>query len=72
MVSNFEFRQTEIQGLIEVAPFKADDIRGCFIKDYSREIFEKNGINHDLKEVFYTVSHKGYIYRQKKTSRRGE
>lgn len=61
MVQLFEFKKTEIEGLIEVSPFNADDVRGCFTKDYSKEVFEKNGINYDLKEVFYTTSHKGVI-----------
>lgn len=61
MVQQFEFKETKISGLIEVTPFNVEDIRGCFTKDYSKEIFEENGINHDLKEVFYTTSHKGVI-----------
>lgn len=61
MIQKFEFRETNISGLIEVTPFNADDIRGCFTKDYSREIFEQNGIYHDLAEVFYTTSKKGVI-----------
>lgn len=61
MIQKFEFKRTEIEGLIEVTPFNADDIRGCFTKDYSKEVFEANGIHHDLAEVFYTTSHKGVI-----------
>ena len=61
MVQKFEFRETEISGLIEVTPFNADDIRGCFTKDYSKEVFEANGIKHNLAEVFYTTSYKGVI-----------
>lgn len=61
MVQQFEFKETKISGLIEVTPFNAEDIRGCFTKDYSKEIFEANGIKHDLKEVFYTTSHRGVI-----------
>lgn len=61
MVQFFEFKKTEIEGLIEVTPFNADDVRGCFTKDYSKEVFENNGINYDLKEVFYTTSYKGVI-----------
>ncbi len=61
MIQKFEFKETEIVGLIEVTPFNADDIRGCFTKDYSKEVFEANGINHDLMEVFYTTSYKGVI-----------
>ena len=61
MLTKFDFRQTAISGLIEVTPFNADDIRGCFTKDYSKEVFEANGIHHDLAEVFYTTSYKGVI-----------
>ena len=61
MLQKFEFRSTLIPGLIEIIPFKADDSRGAFIKDYSKEVFEKNGISHDLSEVFYTVSHRGVV-----------
>lgn len=61
MIQKFEFRETEIKGLFEITPFNADDIRGCFTKDYSREIFEQNGIAHELMEIFYTTSHKGVI-----------
>lgn len=60
-LQKWEFRQTDIAGLIEVTPFNADDVRGCFTKDYSKEVFEANGIRHDLAEVFYTTSHKGVI-----------
>ena len=61
MIQPFAFKETKIKGLIEVTPFNADDIRGSFTKDYSKEIFEANGIRHDLMEVFYTTSHKGVI-----------
>ena len=61
MTTKFNFSETAISGLIEVTPFNADDVRGCFTKDYSKEVFEANGIHHDLAEVFYTTSHKGVI-----------
>lgn len=61
MNNKWSFRETIIPGLIEVTPFNADDIRGCFTKDYSKEVFEANGIHHDLVEVFYTTSYKGVI-----------
>lgn len=60
-VNHFSFNKTEINGLIEVTPFNAQDIRGDFIKDYSKEVFEQNGITYNLQEVFYTVSHKGVV-----------
>lgn len=61
MTTRFNFSETAISGLIEVTPFNADDVRGCFTKDYSKEVFEANGIHHDLAEVFYTTSRKGVI-----------
>jgi dTDP-4-dehydrorhamnose 3,5-epimerase len=61
MIQRFEFKETAIPGLIEITPFNAEDMRGCFTKDYSKEIFEQNGITHDLMEVFYTTSYKGVI-----------
>lgn len=61
MITSFSFKETEIKGLIEVTPFNADDVRGCFTKDYSKEMFAANGIDYNLAEVFYTTSHKGVI-----------
>lgn len=61
MITKFDFHETAIKGVIEVTPFNADDVRGCFTKDYSREAFAENGIEYDLQEVFYTTSRKGVI-----------
>ena len=61
MIEKFEFKETPLNGAYLIRPFFAPDERGCFIKDYNIEEFKKNGIQHDLKEVFYTVSHKGVI-----------
>ena len=36
MITKFDFEETEIPGLIKVTPFNADDVRGCFTKDYSK------------------------------------
>lgn len=61
MNQKFSFHGTEIEGLFLVKPFVAYDERGYFLKDYSKEVFEQNGHPYDLKEVFYTCSHKGVI-----------
>lgn len=61
MISKFEICKTDFEGAFLIKPFIATDLRGAFIKDYSQEFFEANGIEHNLKEVFYTVSHKGVI-----------
>lgn len=61
MIQKFEFEELDLKGAYLIKPFIAWDNRGHFIKDYSQEVFKQNGIDHDLKEVFYTVSRKGVI-----------
>lgn len=61
MVQQFEFQETKLKGAYLIKPFYASDERGGFIKDYNVHKFIENGINHELKEVFYTISHKGVI-----------
>lgn len=61
MTQKFEFKETILKGAYEITPFYATDERGGFIKDYNIDIFNQNGINHDLKEVFYTISKKSVI-----------
>lgn len=61
MIRKMTCDETKIKGLYEICPFNADDIRGCFTKDYSKEMFANFGIDYDIKEVFYTTSHKGVI-----------
>ncbi len=57
----WNFEELEMKGAYLVTPFFADDVRGGFLKDYSREEFAKNGIDYELAEVFYTISHKGVV-----------
>ena len=61
MIHKFEFEELDLKGAYIIRPFYASDDRGGFIKDYNTEIFKENGIVHDLREVFYTVSKKGVI-----------
>ena len=61
MIEKFKFEESELRGAYVIQPFYATDERGGFIKDYNIDEFSKNGINHELKEVFYTVSYKGVI-----------
>lgn len=60
-MQKWNFEKIELQGAYLITPFYADDNRGGFLKDYSKETFEQNGISHNLEEVFYTISHKGVI-----------
>ena len=61
MVHHFEFEKTGLEGVCLITPFYATDERGSFVKDYSGKVLREHGIEHDLKEVFYTYSHKGTI-----------
>ena len=61
MMQKFSFEELDLKGAYLIRPFIAFDERGSFIKDYSKETFEENGITYDLKEVFYTNSKKGVI-----------
>jgi dTDP-4-dehydrorhamnose 3,5-epimerase len=60
-MQQFSFEKTKLSGAFLIKPFIALDERGAFTKDYSEEVFEQNNIEHNLKEVFYTTSHKGVI-----------
>ena len=61
MMQKFEFQELDLKGAFLIKPFFADDNRGGFVKDYNIDTFKANGIEHDLKEVFYTISKKGVI-----------
>ena len=56
MIQKFEFKGLDMKGAYEITPFYATDERGGFIKDYNIDAFKQNGIDHELKEVFYTIS----------------
>lgn len=61
MIQKWTFDRTDIPGLVRIGAFNTTDVRGCLTKDYSKEVFESNGIHHDLTEIFYTTSYKGVI-----------
>lgn len=57
----FDFKPLDLEGAYLITPFYSEDLRGAFLKDYNIEIFKANGIDYELKEVFYTISKKGVI-----------
>lgn len=61
MIQKFDFQELDLKGAYLIKPFCATDERGCFIKDYNVDVFANNNIQHNLKEVFYTVSKRGVI-----------
>ncbi len=61
MVTKFNFEELSLKGAYKIQPFCATDERGGLVKDYNIDKFKTNGIEHELKEVFYTISKKGVI-----------
>lgn len=61
MIQKFDFQELDLKGAYLIKPFFATDDRGGLIKDYNVDTFRANGIDHDLKEVFYTISKRGVI-----------
>lgn len=61
MLKKFEFEELDLKGAYLICPFYATDARGGFVKDYNIDMFKDNGIDHELKEVFYTISKRGVI-----------
>jgi dTDP-4-dehydrorhamnose 3,5-epimerase len=60
-MQRFAFHALPLQGAYRIDPFYAPDERGGLIKDYHAGTFKQNGIDHELKEVFYTRSRRGVI-----------
>ncbi len=61
MIQKFDFEETDLKGSYLIKPFYATDERGGLVKDYNIQTFLGEGIRHELKEVFYTISHRGVI-----------
>lgn len=53
--------ETKISGLKIFEPKIFDDIRGKFIKTYTDNYFNEHDLNIDIKEAYYTISHKDVI-----------
>lgn len=61
MIQKWDFQELDLKGAYLIKPFFASDERGGLIKDYNIDVFKEHGINHELKEVFYTLSKRGVI-----------
>lgn len=60
-MSDFLFEETRFSEAYLIHPFFAQDSRGCFIKDYDKELFNRRGISIDLSESFESYSVKNVI-----------
>ena len=55
-------RETEIEGLLIIQGLLFTDLRGSLIKPYSKMFFkERNNVNLDIKETWFTKSQKNVI-----------
>lgn len=61
MISKWDFQEIDLKGAYLIRPFFASDERGGLIKDYNIDCFREHGLDHELKEVFYTISKRGVI-----------
>lgn len=61
MTRKFKFEELPLKGAYKIQPFYATDERGGLVKDYNIDTFKSNGIDLNLKEVFYTISKRGVI-----------
>ena len=61
MTQKFNFQEMDLKGAYLIKPFFATDVRGGLIKDYNIDTYKKAGIDHELKETFYTLNKKGVI-----------
>ena len=61
MIKKINFEELDLKGAFKIQPFYATDERGGFVKDYNIDMFKSNGIEHELKEVFYTISKRGVV-----------
>lgn len=58
---HFEFKNSDIKGLIEITPFFAEDERGYLSKPFEKEIFADNGIKLEPFEELQACSKKGVV-----------
>jgi dTDP-4-dehydrorhamnose 3,5-epimerase len=56
-----EFRNTKIEGLIEIYPRLFKDERGFFFESYQKKIFEQNGIPFDFVQDNQSFSMAGVL-----------
>ena len=61
MIQKFSFQELDLKSAYLIKPFYSADDRGSLIKDYNIDAYKDAGIEHKLKETFYTVNKRGVI-----------
>lgn len=57
----FKIIDTQIQGLKIIEPRIFEDDRGKFIKTFNSDFLIEHGLNIEIKETYYSISHKDVI-----------
>jgi dTDP-4-dehydrorhamnose 3,5-epimerase/CDP-3, 6-dideoxy-D-glycero-D-glycero-4-hexulose-5-epimerase len=50
-----------LPGCLLLKPMKFQDHRGCFVKTYHEEFFSTFGVSLQVREEFYSISHKNVL-----------
>jgi dTDP-4-dehydrorhamnose 3,5-epimerase/CDP-3, 6-dideoxy-D-glycero-D-glycero-4-hexulose-5-epimerase len=56
-----QIKETNIKDVKLIDQFRHDDARGSFVKTFHKKDFETAGLDFDLRESFYSVSHKNIL-----------
>ncbi len=61
MITDWKFKELDLQGVYAIRPFRAKDDRGRLIKAFSQEIFREYGINFDIQETLLIESKRNVL-----------
>ena len=56
-----KIERTEIEGVYIITNFNAKDERGLFVKTFNKNTFNKNNLDFEIRESYYSVSNKDVI-----------
>lgn len=56
-----KIERTEIDGVYIITNFNAKDERGLFVKTFNKNSFNKNNLDFEIRESYYSVSNKDVI-----------
>jgi len=56
-----QITKTDIEGLLVLEPRVFEDSRGKFIKTFTDTLFKQQGLDINIKETYYSISHKDVI-----------
>src|SRR3989344_3304938 len=61
MGKSMTFIKTKLGGVYTIKPNVFNDARGQFIKTYHKDTFQESQIDLDIREMYYSISHKNVI-----------